>query len=298
MTIPQILLSLLQSLEKDATTRFTGTPPKIHSSTSGKTYFVKLGSSTDIEQFNGEAESLKAIDTAAPGLAPKVFLSGTENERPYFVSEYKDIGPLSRASIALAKRLATELHVHTSPEGKFGFHVPTYCGATRMKNGWFDTWEECFKEKIGELLEYLEAQGKRNAIYKGLCVRGERVMNEVIPKLLGPLDIKPVLLHGDLWSGNAGTDASTGQPVIFDPSSYYGHNEADLAIARIFGGFSESFFTEYHRQLPKTAPEEQYDLRGDLYELYHYLNHTVLFGAGGYASSAMQKMDRLLNAEL
>ncbi|KAF9270585.1 fructosamine kinase [Marasmius fiardii PR-910] len=294
MTIPEILLTALQSLEENVTTSFTGSLPKIHSTSSGKTYFAKLGSSSETEQYNGEAESLKAIDAAAPGLAPKVFLSGTENGRPYFVSEYKDIGTLSSASTSLAKRLATELHIHTSPEGKYGFHVPTYCGATRMKNGWFDTWEECFQDKIAELLGYLKGQGG----YKELCAKGEKVVNEVIPKLLGPLDIKPVLLHGDLWSGNVGTDSATGQPVIFDPSSYYGHNEADLAIARIFGGFSGTFFAEYHKHLPKTVPVEQYELRGDLYELYHYLNHAVLFGGGGYASSAMKKMDRLLSAKL
>jgi fructosamine-3-kinase len=53
------------------------------------------------------------------------------------------------------------------------------------------------------------------------------VLFRVIPKLLGPSSIQPVLLHGDLWSGNTGTDPSTDQPVIFDPTSFYGHNEAE-----------------------------------------------------------------------
>jgi len=30
--------------------------------------------------------------------------------------------------------------------------------------------------------------------------------------------------------------------------------------------------------MPKTEPVDQYELRGDLYELFHHLNHTVLFG--------------------
>ena len=51
-----------------------------------------------------------------------------------------------------------------------------------------------------------------------------------------------------------------------------------LAIARIFGGIPQSFFKTYHEYLPKSEPEDEYELRGDLYELYHYLNHTVLFG--------------------
>ena len=53
------------------------------------------------------------------------------------------------------------------------------------------------------------------------------VICSVIPALLGPLEIEPVLLHGDLWSGNTGTDSHTGEPVIFDPSSYFGHNETE-----------------------------------------------------------------------
>lgn len=30
--------------------------------------------------------------------------------------------------------------------------------------------------------------------------------------------------------------------------------------------------------MPKTEPVEQYELRLDLYLLFHHLNHTVLFG--------------------
>jgi len=50
-----------------------------------------------------------------------------------------------------------------------------------------------------------------------------------------------------------------------------------LAIGRMFGGIPTSFLETYHKHMPKTEPIEQYDLRGDLYELFHYLNHTVLF---------------------
>ncbi|KAK1236145.1 hypothetical protein PQX77_000616 [Marasmius sp. AFHP31] len=293
MAIPQSLLAQLNQIEKDAT--FSGSLPKVRSST-GKLYFVKLGSPSEKEQFLGEAASLKAIDEGASGLAPKVYVSGaTEDGKPYFISEYKEIGSLSSAAaVTLGKRLA-EMHGLSSKGKGFGFEVATYCGATRMENGWFDTWAECYTIKIEELLGYLRKKG--GSSYAHLIRKGERVRDEVIPKLLGPLKIEPVILHGDLWSGNAGTESSTGEPVIYDPSSYYGHNEADLSMARIFGGFPQSFYTEYHKHIPKTDPQDQYDLRGDLYELYHYLNHTVLFG-GGYASSAMAKMDRLLDAKL
>ncbi|KAF9076019.1 fructosamine kinase [Rhodocollybia butyracea] len=289
MPLPSIILKELEKIESDA--EFTGKLGGRVQSSNGNVYFVKLGSSSEAEQYTGEAESLRKINFGAPGLAPNVFASGTfEDGKPYFISEYKDIGYLTdKGAAVLGKRLATELHAYKSESG-FGFQVPTYCGATRMKNGWYDSWEKCYSEMIGDLLERLKKKGK----YQELCTKGESVRKEVIPKLLGPLKFEPVLLHGDLWSGNVGIDKATGEPVVFDPSSFFGHSEADLAIARIFSGFSSSFFGEYHKHLPKTEPASQFELRGHLYELFHYLNHTVLFGGGGYESSALRKMDILL----
>ena len=62
------------------------------------------------------------------------------------------------------------------------------------------------------------------------------------------------------------------------PSHFMRLKSRSLAIGRMFGGIPSSFFETYHKHMPKTEPVEQYDLRGDLYELFHYLNHTVLFG--------------------
>ncbi|KIK70733.1 hypothetical protein GYMLUDRAFT_65949 [Collybiopsis luxurians FD-317 M1] len=292
MPLPSAIQSELTKIEPDA--QFTGSLGGKVQSSNGNVYFVKLGSTSEEEQYTGEAESLKGINIGAPGLAPKVFSSGTfQDGKPYFISEYKNIGHLTDSgATVLGKRLATELHAYKSQDG-FGFSVPTYCGATRIKNGWCDSWEKCFSEMIGDLLEKLRKKGR----YQELCTKGETIRKEMLQPLIGPLKIEPVLLHGDLWSGNVGLDRATGEPVIFDPSSFFGHNEADLAIARIFGGFPPSFFTEYHKYRPKTEPKEQYELRAAAYELFHYLNHTVLFG-GAYESSAMRKMDVLVKANL
>ncbi|KAK7064068.1 Fructosamine kinase PKL/CAK/FruK [Favolaschia claudopus] len=287
-SISQILADQLQTVEPGA--NFTGSPPRLVSS-SGKQYFAKGGRPEEAEQYAGEAESLKHIAKAAPGLAPSVVASGSDDNIPYMITEYKNLRPLNDASAKrLGERLAKELHIYKGLNG-FGFEIPTYCGATRLQNGWFESWEECYSALIGDLLSQLSKKGG----YNSLCAKGEKVRKDVIPALLGPLVVQPVLLHGDLWSGNMGTETSSGEPIIFDPASYYGHNEADLAIARIFGGVPKVFFETYHRHLPKTEPAEQYELRSDLYQLFHYLNHTLLFG-GHYAASADAKMDILLKA--
>ncbi|KAL4070592.1 Fructosamine/Ketosamine-3-kinase [Scleroderma citrinum] len=284
-------------LREEPGVQFSFSLPLITSS-SGKRYYAKVGSTGETDQYIGEAESLRAIYEAAPRLAPRLLASGisgkeapSEAGRPYFLCEYKGIGALTiEAAEILGERLSKELHTFKSSNG-YGFSVPTYCGATRQDNGWFGSWEECYSTMMRNLLQRLPKGGK----YSELLLKGEEVRTRVIPWLLRPLAIEPVLLHGDLWNGNMGTDKESGQPVIFDPSTYYGHNEADLAIARIFGGIPKNFFTAYHKHRPKSEPVQQYGLRGDLYELYHYLNHTVLFG-GGYARSALQKMNRLLEA--
>ena len=59
---------------------------------------------------------------------------------------------------------------------------------------------------------------------------------KVMPRLLRLLEnakykrnVKPVLLHGDLWIGNTGTEEKRTNEaencMLFDSSAFYGHNE-------------------------------------------------------------------------
>ncbi|KAH7320423.1 fructosamine kinase [Rhizoctonia solani] len=271
----------------------SGGGPRIPSS-SGRMYYAKVGTSSETEQYRAETRSLELMFAAAPGLCPNV-ISASHEGRPYLISDYLNLSSLSssaRASNILAQRLATELHATRSENGKYGFECPTFCGETKIDNGWYDTWADAYNAMIGGLLDKLERKGS----YKELCGKGREVQQRVIPHYLGDRlkGVEPVLCHGDLWSGNVGSDAN-GNPAIFDPSSYYGHNESDLAIGRMFGGFSSAFYDEYHSLRPKSEPVEEYDQRLKLYQLFHYLNHTVLFG-GGYSSQAMSLASQLLKS--
>ena len=102
----------------------------------------------------------------------------------------------------------------------------------------------------------------------------ETVASKVVPRLLGDNNLKgviPVVIHGDLWSGNhsRGIIAGSGgvEEVVFDPSCVYGHNEYELGIMRMFGGFEGSFWEEYGRLVPKSEPKEEFEDRVSLYEL-------------------------------
>jgi len=107
----------------------------------------------------------------------------------------------------------------------------------------------------------------------------------------------PVVVHGDLWSGNASRGiiggAGEAQDVVYDPSACYGHSEYELGIMKLFGGFGEAFWKDYHTLCPKTEPTGEYDDRVALYGLYHQLNHHALFGSG-YRSGAVRTMEKLI----
>ena len=169
MSISPVLLEQLQRLEPDAT--FVARGRSINSS-GGNQYFGKVGTVNEVEQYIGEAESLKAMAIAAPNLSPCILAIGvSDHGRPYFLSEYKELTALtSEMAGILGRRLATELHEHSSSNG-FGFGVPTYCGATRLENGWFKTWEECYDSMIKDLLTQLERKGG----YSDLCRKGNEV---------------------------------------------------------------------------------------------------------------------------
>jgi protein-ribulosamine 3-kinase len=114
---------------------------------------------------------------------------------------------------------------------------------------------------------------------------------ERLPELFAMLGrIQPSLLHGDLWAGNWDVATSTHRPCLFDPAAYYGHAEADLGLAHMFGGFGASFWEAYFEARPK---QPGYERRALLYELHHHLNHLNIFGSG-YARGAISLMEQIL----
>lgn len=169
-------------------------------------------------------------------------------------------------------RLLANLHRHTGE--RFGWDTDNWIGLAPQLNGWRDDWAGFFFEKR------LQPQIDR-ARARGYAVEMPSTST------LENHHPRPSLLHGDLWSGNAGFTSEG--PVLFDPAVYYGDREADLAMTELFGGFPDEFYAVYARELP-LAPG--YEKRRDLYNLYHVLNHLNLFGAA-YLAQAHSLLARL-----
>jgi protein-ribulosamine 3-kinase len=228
----------------------------------------------------GEHESLSAIHNQVPTICPKPFGWGEFSDSPgtyFLVVEFLNLRGYSASGPggSLAAQLA-KLHskISTIPDGydkpQFGFPVTTCCGDTPQDNSFESSWATFFAERR---LRFILAQSEEtNGKDKELKELIETTSNQVVPRLLGNehmSQVKSVVVHGDLWSGN------TGGGKIFDPSAFYGHNEYEMGIMKMFGGFEEDFLQEYHRICPKSEPVDEYDDRVFLYELYHHLNHYV-----------------------
>lgn len=242
-------------------------------------YFLKFNRPDFLSQFEAEAMALEAIGATKTVRVPGVVGHGLAGDRAYLVLEFLSLEPLSvSSSEELGRRLAA-LHDHTRPEP--GFAIDNAIGATPQPNEPAESWLEFWCERrLGHLFRLAEGRGRQFAGAGELLER----LGEFLPE--SPANS---LLHGDLWAGNA-AGLPDGTPVIFDPASYYGHDETDLAMTRLFGGFSPGFYRAYHERRPQ-APG--YEKRIELYQLYHILNHFVLFGAG-YGGQAEGMIRRLL----
>ncbi|KID89214.1 Fructosamine/Ketosamine-3-kinase [Metarhizium guizhouense ARSEF 977] len=111
------------------------------------------------------------------------------------------------------------------------------------------------------------------------------LISKVIPRLLRPLEthgrtLKPVALHGDIWHGNLAVNANTGEPVYFDPSVFWGHNEYDvgsMATPRYGPGQDWIVEVEYHKFFPLSVPEEDHEARNALYAISGHFCASTLY---------------------
>lgn len=170
-------------------------------------------------------------------------------------------------------RSFAQMHRYTNET--FGFYEDNFIGVTPQlnipseeeKNNWTKFY---FNKRL--LFQFRLAE-KNGYVSSKMAAAFGKLENKIETILKGSEE-PPTLLHGDLWSGNFLCDKNN-DPVLIDPAVYYGHREADLAMTKLFGGFSPLFYEAYQKELP-LPPGWEY--RESIYLLYHVLNHLNIFG--------------------
>ncbi len=247
-------------------------------------FFVKVNRAEGYGMFEAEAAGLEEMAATGTLRVPRPVCHGVAGDSAWLVLEYLEMGGGSGGA-AMGEGLAA---MHRCTADRYGWWRDNTIGSTPQPNGWMDDWLDFWRER--RLGFQLGLAGRRGIGRRALGL-GERLMAD-LPGLFTGYTPEPSLLHGDLWGGNAGLTRD-GEPVIFDPATYYGDREAEIAMTELFGGFGGAFRAAYEAAWPL---DPGYRVRKTLYNLYHILNHYNLFG-GGYGSQAETMMERLL-AEL
>jgi protein-ribulosamine 3-kinase len=244
-------------------------------------YFVKLNSLYRDAMFAAESAGLAEMAATQTVRVPHTITHGITEQHSFLVLEHFNLKTHGNSSL-LGTQLAA---MHRTHAEQFGWSRDNTIGVTPQLNHWSADWANFWREqRLGFQLDL----AAHNGIDGKLQALGKQVLDKV-PQLLDGYSPQPSLLHGDLWSGNHAFLAD-GTPLIFDPASYYGDREADIAMTELFGGFEPEFYSTYQQAYPLHAG---YHTRKTLYNLYHILNHCNMVSSS-YAQQAEKMMLSLL----
>lgn len=169
--------------------------------------------------------------------------------------------------------------LHRREAGQPGLDRNNFVGAVPQDNRPCPSWTEfLIQRRLKPLLTGPRVPSSWTPKFQRLFER--------LPALIPDEPLSP--LHGDLWGGNVITGPN-GEPCLIDPAAYVGHREMDLAMMRLFGGFSAEVWSAYEQHYP-LAPNWQSRL--PLYQLYPLLVHVHMFG-GSYLSSVESALHQL-----
>lgn len=200
-------------------------------------FFLKCASGKGASALaEGEYHSAATITNIVEGLVPKPigwgqYLNDNDTHIYFYLSAFHDLDFSTPPEPEPFMSTVAELHSKgTSPNGMFGYPVPTVCGIMERTVTWEKSWAKSFTHQLLDVIRYDNETNGPWPEYDAAC---KQLVNVVIPRLLGALQsdgrsITPTLIHGDLWERNVGIDMETGNTIVFDPGCTYAHNEMEF----------------------------------------------------------------------
>ncbi|MCK3657322.1 hypothetical protein A4G18_00960 [Pasteurellaceae bacterium Pebbles2] len=226
--------------------------------------FAKTNEKSYRSMFRAEADQLELLAKTNTIHVPAVYAVGCSQNHSFLLLEAlhlqnPSVEAFAEFGIALAK-----LHQFKGSE-RYGLDFDTWLGALYQPNKWSDNWATFFAEqRIGWQLQICKE--------KGLEFGDIDQIITTIKAKLAKHKPTPSLLHGNLWVENCGS--VKGKIYAYDPASYWGDRECDLAFSELFEPFPEQFYENYHRTFPL---DEGYADRKPIYQLYYLLNFSHRF---------------------
>ncbi|MDF2189809.1 fructosamine kinase family protein [Paraflavitalea sp. CAU 1676] len=256
----------------------------------GQRFFVKVNRAAELPGlFRSEKEGLELLAAAGAIRTPLMLGCAETEDHQVLVLEWIEQGLKSATFWERFGEQLAVLHGQTqtvAPSNQdlavFGLPFNNYMGALPQQNGPLADWDQFF------IVRRLEPQVKLafdRHLISAEQAKGFEGVYKALPVIFGKT--APVLVHGDLWSGNFLCDTDS-RPVLIDPAVYYGHPAVDLGMTTLFGGFEALFYESYHQHAP---PPANYREQWEVANLYPLLIHLNLFGKG-YLPDILSTIDR------
>ena len=244
-------------------------------------FFLKVNR-TDAypHMFESESKGLEWLAEHAQLVVPKPLFIAKHAGFAYFFMQYLTPERSHQNHFEFGVKLA---QMHRASSSQFGLNHDNYMGSLPQQNQFADTWVHFFGQNR---LEPQVALARDKGAIDAETARRFDAFYKRMPDLFP--EEPPALIHGDLWSGNYMFTA--GGPAIFDPAVAFAHREQDLAMTKLFGGFSPAFYRGYFEEYPV---ESGFESRVDAYNLYPILIHVNLFG-GGYVGQLKEMLRNYL----
>jgi fructosamine-3-kinase len=240
----------------------------------GRQVFAKTHPAAPADFFTTEAAGLAWLRAADAVAVPEV-LAVSDDAPNHLVLEWIEEG---RPAPTTEPRLGAALaKLHRSGAPSFGREDRRTTGSRGLPNEPCATWAEFYA--TNRLLPLAKLARVADALPASAITAMEQLAGRL--EQFGGADEPPARLHGDLWSGNRLTDRQ-GKNWLVDPAAHGGHREFDLAMMRLFGGFTDACFTAYADVFP-LAPG--WSERVPLHQIAPLVVHAIKFG-GGYVGAA------------
>ncbi len=247
----------------------------------GRHVFAKTDRANTADHLVVEAAGLDWLRSARAVPVPEV-LAVNKSEPGFLILEWIDEG---RGSAEGDENLGRALaRLHTSGAPGFGRQDGRPTGHLELPNVMCRSWPEFYAHRRLQPLAKLAFDA--GALPRKAIVGIERLANR-IDILVGPKE-PPARLHGDLWSGNRMIDAA-GRSWLVSPKAFGGDREFDLAMMRLFGGFSDACFGAYDELFPLA---DGWRRRLPLYQLAPLISHAISSG-GHYVGRVEQALLQL-----
>lgn len=239
----------------------------IHSG--NKKLFCKINSATKFPQLlSKEKSSLEFISKHAIIKTPGIFDLFEIGGYQVLILEWISEGELTQV---FWKKFGEQLALlHLISNDYFGREEDNYMGNIPQTNHPSNNWNEFF---IHQRLEPLVKRCRDQNFFNSKHISQFEKIYALLPEFFDPTE-KPSLLHGDLWKGNIMCNENS-EPVLIDPSVYFGHRSIDLGMISLQNTVDQCFYEAYNFHFPLSP---NHKAQWEITNLYPLLVSLFLFG--------------------